>query len=219
MSRRATGEQVIWNAVTPVAVTSSTDATPIVVTATAHGLVTGDLVMINGHTTNVAANGLRRVTKVTNDTYSLQNPYTGANIVGSGGGAGSSGVMVVAPKILLVDDWRNVIFSVETSGSFNGTFKIAGSLGNPVTTAAGQYSEDTPNFGGTQSASNQYSFLQIINLDTAATVNGATGVTSAGTDLHNTYEVNVNAVKYITWVFTAWTAGTVTIKAIMTDNL
>lgn len=219
MSRRQSGEQVIWSAVTPVAITSSTDATPIVVTATAHGLVTGDLVMINGHTTNVAANGLRKITKLTADTYSLQNYNTGANIAGSGAGAGASGVMSVAPKILLVTDWRNVIFSVETSGSFNGTIKIAGSLGDPVTTAAGKYSEDTPNFGGTQSASNQYSFLQIINLDTAAAVNGATGVTSAGTDLHNTYEINVNAVKYITWVFTAWSAGAVTIKAIMTDNL
>lgn len=219
MSRRQSGEQVIWNAVTPVAVTSSTDATPIVVTATAHGLATGDLVMINGHTTNIAANGLRRITRLTADTYSLQDYNTGANIAGSGGGAGSGGVMVVAPKILLVTDWRNVIFSVETSGSFNGTFKIAGSLGIPVATPSGKYSEDTPNFGGTQSASNPYTFLQIINLDTAAAVNGATGVTSAGTDLHNSYEVNVNAVKYITWVFTAWSAGTVTVKAIMTDNL
>lgn len=219
MSRRQSGEQVIWNAVTPVAVTSSTDATPIVVTATAHGLVTNDLVMINGHTTNIAANGIYRITKVTNDTFSLQNYNTGANIAGSGAGAGSGGVMVVAPKILLVDDWVNVVLSVETSGSFNGTFKIAGSLGKPVVTAAGKYSEDTPNFGATQSASNPYTFLQIINYDTAAAVNGATGVTSAGTDLHNTYEVNINAVKYLCPVFTAWTAGAVTLKALLTDNL
>jgi len=218
MSRRQTGEQVIWDAATPVAITSSTDATPIVITATSHGLATGDLVQIYGHTTNVAANGIYKVTKVNANSYSIQNFNTGANIAGSGAGAGSGGVMVKAPKILLTTDWANVELSVVTSGSFNGTFKIAGSLGIPVTTASGKYSEDTPNFGATVSASNPYTFLQIVNLDTGATVDGATGVTSAGTDIANTYEVNINAVKYLTLIFTAWTAGTVTVKALLADN-
>ncbi len=219
MSHRNTGEQVIWNAVTPVAVTSSTDATPIVVTATTHGLSTGDLVQINGHTTNVAANGIFRVTVVTANTYQLQNYVTGANIAGSGGGAGSGGVMVKAPKILDVRDFRNIMLSVETSGSFNATVKFAGSLGKPVVLPTDKQSEDTPNFGATQSASNPYQFVQLINLDTAATVNGATGVASAGTDLHTQYEVNVNGLKYFCPIVTAWTAGTITIKALLTDNL
>jgi len=218
MSQRDTKEIVIWNAVTPVAITSSTDATPIVVTATSHGLATGDLVQINGHTTNIAANGIFRVTVVTANTYQLQNHVTGANIAGSGGGAGSSGVMVRAPKIAFVGDWVNAVLSVVTSGSFNGTFKIAGSVGRPVVLASDKTSEGTPNFGATQSASNPYTFLQIINYDTAAAVNGATGVTSAGTDLNNTYEVNINAVKYLTLVFTAWVAGAVTVKLLLTDN-
>ena len=219
MSRRITGEYVLWNAVTPQAVTSSTDATPIVVTKASHGYSTGDLVMINGHTTNIAANGLFKITVLSSSTFSLQNYVTGANIAGSGAGAGSGGVVVLAPKIMDVSDWRNVIISVSTSGSFNGTFKIAGSLGKPVVLPSDKTSEDTPTFGATISASNPYSFLQIINLDTAAAINGATGVTSAGTDLQNTYEINVNGVKYITLVFTAWTAGTVTVKALTTDNL
>ena len=219
MSRRITGEYVLWNAVTPQAVTSSTDATPIVVTKASHGYSTGDLVMINGHTTNIAANGLFKITVLSSSTFSLQNYVTGANIAGSGAGAGSGGVVVLAPKIMDVSDWRNVIISVSTSGSFDGTFKIAGSLGKPVVLPSDKTSEDTPNFGATISASNPYSFLQIINLDTAAAINGATGVTSAGTDLQNTYEINVNGVKYITLVFTAWTAGTVTVKALTTDNL
>lgn len=215
---RTSKELVLWNAVTPVAVTSSTDATPIVVTATAHGLVTGNLVQINGHTTNITANGIYRVVKVTADTFQLKDKDTGASIAGTGAGAGSGGVMVLAPAIAYVGDWRNVILSVESSGSLNATFKIAGSLGklsSDVTPPA----SDTPNFGGTQSKTNPYTFLQIINLDTAAAVNGATGVTSAGTDLHNQYEINVNAQKYVTLVCTAWSAGTITVKALLTDNL
>lgn len=218
MSKRGYGEQVIWNAVTPVAVTSSTDATPIVVTATSHGLSTGDLVQINGHTTNVAANGIFKITKVDANSFQLQNYVTGANVAGSGAGAGASGVMVKAPKILFTKDFTNIILSVVTSGSFNGTFKIAGSLGKSILASTDKQSEDTPNFGATQSAANPYQYLQIINLDTAAAVNGATGVTSAGTDLNTQYEININAIKYVCPVLTAWSAGTITVRALLTDN-
>ena len=95
---------------------------------------------------------------------------------------------------------------------------MAGSLGKPQTSATDIVSEDTPNFGATQSASNPYQFLQTINLDTAAAVNGSVGVTSAGTDLNAQYEINVNAIKYFCPVLTAWSAGTITIKALVTDN-
>lgn len=215
---RTTKELIIWDAVTPVAVTSSTDATPIVVTATSHLLNTGDLVQIYGHTTNIAANGIYRIEKVNANSYKLKDKDTGADIAGSGGGAGASGVMVKAPKIAYIGDWRDIMFSVHTSGSFNGTFKIAGSLGKLGTDVTPPAS-DVPNFGGTLSKLNPYSFIQIINLDTAAAVNGATGVTSAGTDLNNTYEVNVNGLKYLCPIFTAWSAGTVTVKAQLLDNL
>lgn len=217
MSNRNAQEYTIWNAVTPVAVTSSTDATPIVVTATAHGLVTGDLVQIFGHSTNIAANGIFKVTKITNDTYSLQNYVTGDNIVGTGGGAGSGGVMIKAPKILLVNSFRNVILSFISSGSLNATVKIAGSLGKLASDVTAP-SDDTPNFGATISKSNPYQFVQIINLDTAAAVNGATGITSAGTDLNTQYEVNTNGLKYLCPVLTAWSAGAITLKALVTDN-
>jgi hypothetical protein len=219
MSTRNSSEIVLWNAVTPQAVTSSTDATPIVVTKASHGYTTGDLVQINGHTTNIAANGIFRITVLNSSTFSLQNYVTGANIAGTGAGAGSSGVVVLAPKILYVSDWRNIILSVATSGSLNATFKVAGSLGKPVVLPTDKSSEDTPNFGATQSASNPYTFIQIINLDTAAAVNGVTGVTSAGSDLNNTYEVNTNGLKYLTLVLTAWSAGTITVKAQLLDNL
>jgi len=220
MSHRDSKTVVLWNAVTAQAVTSSTDATPIVVTKSSHGYSTNDIVQINGHTTNIAANGMFRITVLSSSTFSLQNYNTGANIAGSGAGAGgATGVVVLAPKIIDASDWKNIILSVQTSGSFNGTFKVAGSLGKPILLSTDKQSEDTPNFGATQSASNPYTFLQIINLDTAAAVNGATGITSAGTDLSNQYEVNVNAQVYLSLVFTAWTAGTVTVTAQLTDNL
>tara|TARA_R110002126_G_scaffold17316_2_gene67721 strand:- start:2248 stop:2904 length:657 start_codon:yes stop_codon:yes gene_type:complete len=217
MSRRNTVGITIFDAVTPQAVTSSTDATPIVVTKASHGYSTDDLVMINGHTTNVAANGMYKITVLTSSTFSLQDYNTGADIAGTGGGAGgATGVVTLAPKIAYVADFRNVILSIQTSGSANFTAKVAGSLGLLPEDATSH--GNTPNFSATQSKSNPYTFVQLINLDTAATVNGATGITTSGTDLQNTYEVNVNALEYLTVIPTAWTAGAITIKALLTDN-
>jgi len=215
--KRNTLEYAIFDEATPVAVTSSTDATPIVVTATSHGFSTGDLVIINGHSTNIAANGIFKIVKVNANSFQLIDKYTGENIAGTGGGAGSGGVVCIAPKILLVSDFRNTVLSVETSGSFNGTLKVAGSIGKTVSDTDSH--GDTPNFGATQSKSNPYTYVQIINLDTASAVNGSSGITSAGTDLHNSYEVNTNGLKYLTVIPTAWSAGTITITAQLLDNL
>ena len=211
-------EITLLDAVTPVAVTSSTDATPIVVTATSHGLATGDRVMIYGHTTNVAANGIYKVTKLTANTFSLQDEISGASVAGSGSGAGSSGVCLKAPAVPLVENFVNAILQVGTTGTATTTVKVAGSLGKPESQKSSpRY--DYPNMGATVSPSNPYTFLQIINLDTAAAVNGATGIVVAGADINNTYEVNINAIKYLTVIPVTWSAGAITIKLLLNSSI
>lgn len=213
-------EYIIFDNVTPVAITSSTDATPIVMTVTAHGFNTGDLVLIHGHTTNVAANGIYRVTRLTANTFSLQDQFSGANIAGSGAGAGSSsGYVMKAPlTVPLVEDFRNVIFSLHTTGSATLTFSVAGSLGK-LNNSSANLSQNMPNFSATQSPSNPYSFLQSINLDSGATVNGSTGIATTSTDINNMFEVNINGVKYIALYPTAWTAGAITVKIQLYSNI
>jgi hypothetical protein len=66
------------------AITGATNATPIVVTSTAHGLSNGDLVADFSVGGNTAANGVFRVANVAANTYELTDPDTGANIAGSG---------------------------------------------------------------------------------------------------------------------------------------
>ena len=200
-------EYTILDAVTPVAVTSSTDATPIVVTATAHGRSTGDLVLIYGHTTNIAANGVFRITKVNDNSFQLQDKDSGADIVGTGGGAGSSGLVIPAPKIPLINDFRNAVLAVLTSGTTTSTLKIAGAN-----------TGDSPNFGATVSASNLYTFLQSINLEDGSSVDGDTGIVVAGTDIVREYEVNINAMKYLTVFPITWTQGAITVKLLLTSN-
>lgn len=216
---------LLLNNVTPVTVTSSTDATPIVVTATAHGFQTGQRVMIYGHTTNVAANGIFVITRLTANTFSLQDELSGASIVGSGAGAGSSGIALLAPPHVRVTDFRNIILQFGTTGTATTTVKLAGSMGCPaprigaLAGVAGADNGDTPpSFGGTVSPTNPYTFLQGINLDTAATINGATGIVVAGTDLNLSVEINVNALEWFTLVPISWTAGAITARLLLTDN-
>ena len=66
-------------------ITSSTYATPIVITtSTSHGLITGDIVIVYNHQTNVAANGQFTITVLSSNTFSLNGS---ANTGGSAGGA------------------------------------------------------------------------------------------------------------------------------------
>lgn len=203
-------EYTILNGVTPVAITSSTDATPIVVTASSHGFSNDDLVLIFGHTTNIAANGIYRVANVDTNTFELVDKDTRANIAGSGGGAGSGGLVVAAPKVPLISDFKHAIISVITAGTATLTLKVAGSIGKT--------NGDAPNFGATQSASNPYDYIQLVDLEDASTVDGDTGVAASGADVNRMFELNINALKYMTIFPSAWTQGSITVKLQLFNN-
>lgn len=206
--------QTLYDAVTPVAVTSSTDVTPIVVTATAHGLVTGDRVLIYGHTTNVAANGIYKVTRLSSSTFSLQDEITGADIAGSGGGAGSGGILVKAPPVMLVSDFKTLDFFFSTSGTATVTLCVVGSLGRQAVGEASGPRYALPNMGATRSPSNPWSFLGLVKLDDGSNVTGSTGVVVAGTDIVEQYEANLNLTAYVTVIPITWSTGAISVKAI-----
>lgn len=65
------------------AITGATNATPIVITATAHGFTNGDIVSVEGVGGNLAANGLWKIAGVAANTFQLTDPITGGNAVGS----------------------------------------------------------------------------------------------------------------------------------------
>jgi hypothetical protein len=86
------------------AIASSTNATPIVVTATAHGFSNGDIVTIGAHTTNTAANGVWKIANVAANTFELTDPVSGANAVGNGVG-GATGYAVCHGPSASGDNW------------------------------------------------------------------------------------------------------------------
>lgn len=99
------GRTARLSAAPAVTITTCTNATPPVCTATAHGLNTGDVVGISGVTGLTAANGLRLVTRLSADTFSLQD-MTGADVVGNGAFGGTATVttgIAVANRVLVGD--------------------------------------------------------------------------------------------------------------------
>ena len=68
---------------TSKAITGATNATPIVVTSTAHGFENGDKVTISGVLGNTAANGTFLVAGRTANTFQLTT-LAGANVAGNG---------------------------------------------------------------------------------------------------------------------------------------
>lgn len=78
---------------------SSTNATPIVITSTAHGLSSNDIVSITGHATNTCANGIWKITVVDANSFSLQDPITGTNAVGNGVGGATGRVVCLGPSV------------------------------------------------------------------------------------------------------------------------
>jgi hypothetical protein len=206
-------EYTIFDAVTPKAITSSTDANPVVITKASHGLTTGDVIFIYGHATNVAINGVWKVTVVNSSTFKVADINTGTFVAGSGAGAGGgTGLFCTAPKIPLVSDFNNAEISIITADTATLTMKIAGSIGT------GDRTGGSPNFGATVSASNPYTFLGAYNLDSGNFLDGSTGIAAAGTDLNLLLKVNTSGQKFLTVIPTAWTQGSMTVKVMLFKN-
>lgn len=116
-----------------VAITSSTDATPIEITTTlAHGMVTGDYTYIASHLVNVAANGKWKIHKTAIDKFTLDNS------IGSGAGAGSAGTAGKAPFTQLFAAPLTATNSVQTytiEGGYEAskTIKLKGCVFNKFT--------------------------------------------------------------------------------------
>lgn len=202
----------IFDNVLPQTVTSSTDASPIVVTKVAHGYSTDDIIMIQGHTTNIAANGIFRIVVLSANTFALYSILTGLPVAGSGAGAGSGGIMakLSTNQIPYTEEFRTQTVQLITTGSATMTIKIAVSNGIPgsVSNGAGQ---DLPNFGATVGVNNPYTFAKLIDLDTDDETDGSTGIVASGTDLQKDYEVNINLARYMMPLITSWSAGRITL--------
>jgi hypothetical protein len=91
---------------TSQSITSSTNATPIVITKNSHGFTNGQVIYIVGHTTNTAANGTWTVANVTANTLELSGS------VGNGVG-GATGTMLLVAEAQLADTAASGVYTFE----------------------------------------------------------------------------------------------------------
>ena len=85
-------------------ISSSTNASPIVVTTTgAHGYSTGDVVVIGGHQTNTAANGTWAITAASGSVFTLTTLLDGVNSTGNGVGGATGWCIDITTASVLTD--------------------------------------------------------------------------------------------------------------------
>lgn len=101
-----------------------------------------------------------------------------------------------------VRDYRNVVISIGTSGSANMTVKCKGAIGE--VNAAPSFAE------ASKAISNQWEYIQMVDLADGTAYSGSTGIVFSGTDNVRLLAVNVDNLSYLTLDVTARSAGTVT---------
>lgn len=114
----------------------------------------------------------------------------------------TAGAAVGSGAVLDVSDYDVVVLAINTASSANLTIKIQGSI-----------ADTAPTWGSAASPSNQWDYVQMKDLEDGSSVDGDVGVAPAGTDDQRHFEVNVNGLKWLNVIVTAYSAGTVTVTA------
>lgn len=104
---------------------------------------------------------------------------------------------------IAVEDFKNAVFSLATDGggTANLTVKFQGSI-----------QETAPDFSSAQSATNHWDYIEVVDLQDGAAIDGDTGIAKAGADDYRLLEANINGLKWLNAVVTARSAGSVTVK-------
>jgi len=164
------------------AITSSTNATPIVITSTAHGFANGDLVFIDGHATNTCANGFWKIANQAANTFELTNPVSGANAVGNGVG-GATGYCVNYGPSASGDNWDDfdgcLVGTKQSIASPTVTAGVADAADISFPTVSGASVEATIIFRDTGTASTS----RVVCLQTGKFIVTADATLTAGTVL------------------------------------
>lgn len=100
-------------------------------------------------------------------------------------------------KAVLVKDFTNISIALHGDSSANLTVKLVGST-----------MDTCPDFSTTQAITNSYDFVQSVDLQNGATINGDTGVVFSGAADDRNLEANVNALTWVALRITARSAGT-----------
>ena len=108
-------------------------------------------------------------------------------------------------KALFADDFKNIIFSFATDGGGDAalTVKFQASV-----------SDVMPDFAAAQSVTNEWDYIEVVDLEDGTAIDGDTGVAVATADDYRMFEANINGARWVCARVTARSAGEVTVRAV-----
>ena len=108
-----------------------------------------------------------------------------------------------------VEDFKHCVLSFATDGGgdANLTVKFQGAV-----------TEDAPDFSSAQAVDNMWDYVEVVDLEDGAAIDGDTGISVSGADDYRQVEMNTNGLSWINATVTARSEGEVTVKASMFDN-
>ena len=100
-----------------------------------------------------------------------------------------------------VKDYEFITFIFGTANSANATTKFQGSASNAA-----------PDFTATATVANHWDFVDTIDAEDGASIDGDTGIVLSGSDDIRIVTLNVRGLSFVSANVTAWVAGNITVK-------
>lgn len=188
-----------------------TAATTDVITSASHGLKNGDMVVLTTTDTLPAslatATGYFVINASTNTfKLSLTSDGSSVNITDTGTGT-HTWTMHDIGRNILVQDFINSVLSLSTDGTANFVIKFQGSI------------QDTcPDFSAAQTVANHWDYIEVVDIQSGAAIDGDTGITFSAADDNRLLEMNIDGLKWINAIISSYVAGTATLKVRLFDN-
>ena len=111
-----------------------------------------------------------------------------------------------------VTDYQDICVCVSSAANANLTVKCVGSMGKSVD------SDAAPDFTAAQSATNQWDFIAMWDLEPGTIVAGATGMVFPGLDDTKNFMINVSGLKWLNFIVTAYAVGSVSVVCLPFSN-
>lgn len=106
----------------------------------------------------------------------------------------------------LARGFRNVVVALFPAGTVNFTIKFVKSNQDSI-----------PDFSAAVSSTNQWEYVEVVDLNDGSAIDGTTGVSLAATTTRS-FEFNNNTAQWVGIVCTAYTSGTISGNALLADN-
>ena len=181
-----------------------TAATSDVITSSAHGMSNGDVITVASSTTlpaGLSASTYYFIISADTNTFKVSTTPGGSAVDITDTGTGThTWYREREGDNIDVNEFRHIEVSIDLENSPDVTIKCVGAI-----------TDSLPSFLNPQTVSNRYDFIQVVDKEDAATIDGDTGIAFAASG-NRQVVVNVDGLSFITFKTLNYKAGDITIK-------